>query len=99
MDQVPPQRRGHGAVKGSVALAEVSRVTGERLISALAGEHHRHMLARQLTHRVHGQGGGGCDGLVEMPDRLVEKIAVLTAGEDDLFVDGSKPPRRRPGLV
>ena len=66
------------ADRGRNALGEQGRVeaqvAGEQLVAAVAGEHDRHLLARQLRHEIGRHRGRIAERPVVMPDERVDQI-------------------------
>src|SRR5437899_12951114 len=74
----------------------MSRIAGERLVGTLPGQDHGDAPTSKLTNRVHRQRRGRGNGLVEMPNDLLEHLLVVEAAEHHLLVRGAEQSSRPP---
>ena len=79
-------------------LGHVTSVTGKQLVTAIAREHDRHVVARQLRNHVGWDGGGISERLVKMPCQLIDDAANLGSNKE-LMVIGPKLLRRQPRVL
>ena len=85
--------QGLGAQLGGVRRLVEIEVAGERLVRALAGEHHldahRFDLARHQVHRRARADRGDVEGL-ELVDRLGQGVEAFLQGVGETVVDGAE---------
>src|SRR5437588_200922 len=72
------QAFAHRARKASEAvtlsIGRITRISGEQLIAAVAGEDNLDVLAREFRNHVRGDRGRISERLVEVPDQFVDHL-------------------------
>ena len=103
----PPERTEDGPAEAErqgatqalfVHMPAVTTVTGEILISPVAGQCHRHPLARELTHPVGGDRGAVGIGFIVEPGQRIQQVEIVT-GDDPLEMVGVVALRYLPGKI
>ena len=86
LEEVAAQTSRNRPVVAAVVLAEVTGVAGERLVGALAGEHHLDVLVRHFAHLVEGERGRRGDGLLQVPDGAGQEVCEVIRGKHHLVM-------------
>src|ERR1039458_10192028 len=78
--------------------AAVIVIAGERLVSALSGKEHLHIIPCELRHVVQGDGGWLTDRLFHVPDVLWKKLRKITRGDRHFMMPTAKRLGRQSGI-